>query len=77
MKSRKQISNGELLKDPVLSGDMVPDSDDVFSVGSATKRLKSLYANTLNGMSQVTNFASIALTATSNQIIFGTTTITV
>jgi hypothetical protein len=76
MFNRKRVSNDELLKDPVLSGDLVPDVDNMWTLGSATKILKTGFFNTLNVISTVTSFVTISLAGVSNQIVMGTGTTT-
>jgi hypothetical protein len=72
MFNRKRVSNDELLKDPVLSGDLVPGADNTWSLGSASKRLKTGFFNTLSVISTVTTFVTISLAGTANQIVMGT-----
>jgi hypothetical protein len=59
-------TNDQLLTDPVLSGE-IPDLDGLFSLGSASKRLKSMFAQTLSVVATLTQFASLAITT--NKII--------
>ena len=70
--TKKRVSNDFMLQDPVISGDLLPDAPGKGSLGSVTKKFKSAWIETLNVMATVTTFATIALSATANQIVMGT-----
>jgi hypothetical protein len=76
MFNRKRVSNDALLKDPVLSGNLIPESDNTWSLGSAQKRLKTGFFNALNVVSAITTFVTLSLSGTLNQITMGTGTTT-
>jgi hypothetical protein len=71
---KKRISNDDTLVSPVFSGDLTPDKDNSYNIGTPSKRIKSAYFSNLVGA--LTNFASLALTAINNQITLGTGTTT-
>jgi hypothetical protein len=72
--SRKRISNDDSLKNPTFDGDITPNDDNKWTLGTPMKRLKAVYASNL--VSSQTNFLNIALTGTLNQITLGTGTTT-
>jgi hypothetical protein len=72
--SRKRVSNDDSLKSPTFDGDITPNDDNKWTLGTPMKRLKAVYASNL--VSSLTNFLNIALTATLNQINLGTGTTT-
>jgi hypothetical protein len=71
---RKRVSNDDSLKSPTFDGDITPNDDNKWTLGTPMKRLKAVYASNL--VSSLTNFLNIALTATLNQITLGTGTTT-
>jgi type 1 fimbria pilin len=70
---RKRVTNDVELSGTVV-GDLAVDADNKYSLGSANKRMKSIFTAAINVLAAVTTFASVALTSATNQIVFGGTT---
>jgi hypothetical protein len=70
-KNRKRINNSDAIVDGTFSGNLSPENDNVYDIGTPQKRVKNGFFGNLVGT--LTSFATIALSAVSNQITFGTT----
>jgi hypothetical protein len=68
MKKTKRVSNADSLQNPTFDGDLTPNTD-LWSLGSATKRIKTVYAGALSVAATVTSFATLNLIAVANQLI--------